>query len=128
MSISHQSAGEMPSSGPRSLVVVAGRVGSAGSGGGTASVVTWLSVYAARTPGTLARDNVTVILSDDCEPQPDATPQPPSKRHFALEVDDLAAARGAVTAGGAPIEKEEPGVRFWTRDPAGNRIEIAQGR
>jgi catechol 2,3-dioxygenase-like lactoylglutathione lyase family enzyme len=54
----------------------------------------------------------------------DAAPQLPSKRHLALEVDDLPAARAAVTAAGAPIEKEEPGVRFWTRDPAGNRLEI----
>ena len=54
----------------------------------------------------------------------DATPQPLSKRHLALEVDDLRAAREAVLAGGAPIEKEEPGRRFWTRDPSGNRLEI----
>lgn len=54
----------------------------------------------------------------------DATPQPPSKRHVALEVDDLRAAREAVVAGGASIEKEEPGRRFWTRDPSGNRLEI----
>jgi catechol 2,3-dioxygenase-like lactoylglutathione lyase family enzyme len=54
----------------------------------------------------------------------DATPQPLSKRHVALEVDDLRAAREAVLAGGALIEKEEPGIRFWTRDPSGNRLEI----
>jgi glyoxylase I family protein len=54
----------------------------------------------------------------------DPAPQPPSKRHLALEVDDLPAARAAVLAGGASIEKEEPGRRFWTRDPAGNRLEI----
>lgn len=53
----------------------------------------------------------------------DATPQPPSRRHFAIEVDDLAEARRRVVAAGRPIEQEEPG-RFWTRDPAGNRIEI----
>lgn len=57
----------------------------------------------------------------------DPTPQPPSKRHFAVEVDDLAAARRAVVAGGAPIEKEDAG-RFWTRDPAGNRIEVVQAK
>ncbi len=56
----------------------------------------------------------------------DDTPQPVSKRHFALDVDDLAQARRAVVEGGALIEKEEEGRRFWTRDPAGNRIEIAQ--
>jgi catechol 2,3-dioxygenase-like lactoylglutathione lyase family enzyme len=54
----------------------------------------------------------------------DATPQPPSKRHLALEVDDLPAARAAVEGSGAVIEKEELGVRFWTRDPSGNRLEI----
>ena len=54
----------------------------------------------------------------------DPAPQPLSKRHLALEVDDLPAARAAVLAGGASIEKEEPGRRFWTRDPAGNRLEI----
>jgi catechol 2,3-dioxygenase-like lactoylglutathione lyase family enzyme len=53
----------------------------------------------------------------------EAAPQPPSKRHIALEVDDLEGARGAILASGARIEKEEAG-RFWTRDPAGNRIEI----
>lgn len=53
----------------------------------------------------------------------DATPQPPSKRHFAAEVDDLAEARRRVTGAGAAIEKEEPN-RFWTRDPSGNRIEL----
>lgn len=54
----------------------------------------------------------------------DPTPQPLSKRHVALVVDDLRAAREAVLAGGASIEKEEPGRRFWTRDPSGNRLEI----
>src|SRR5262245_47205688 len=51
----------------------------------------------------------------------DATPQPPSRRHFALEVDDLEEALRRVTAAGAPVEQREDG-RFWTRDPAGNRI------
>jgi catechol 2,3-dioxygenase-like lactoylglutathione lyase family enzyme len=54
----------------------------------------------------------------------DAAPQPPSKRHVALVVDDLPAARAAIVASGALIEKEEPGRRFWTRDPSGNRLEI----
>jgi catechol 2,3-dioxygenase-like lactoylglutathione lyase family enzyme len=58
----------------------------------------------------------------------DAVPQPLSKRHFAVEVDDLDAARRAVLAAGGAIEKEEAGRRFWTRDPDGNRIEIVQGR
>lgn len=54
----------------------------------------------------------------------DSTPQPPSKRHFALEVDDLAEARRRIAGSGAVIEKEEA-RRFWTRDPAGNRVEVA---
>lgn len=56
----------------------------------------------------------------------DEVPQPLSKRHFAVEVDDLDGARRAVLAAGASIEKEDAG-RFWTRDPDGNRIEIVQG-
>ncbi len=55
----------------------------------------------------------------------DAVPQPSSKRHFAVEVDDLDAARSAVVRAGARVEKEEAG-RFWTRDPSGNRIEIVR--
>lgn len=54
----------------------------------------------------------------------DPAPQPLSKRHVALEVDDLPAARAAVVGAGFAVEKEEPGVRFWTRDPSGNRLEI----
>ena len=57
----------------------------------------------------------------------DVTPQPPSKRHFAVIVQDLAEARRAVTAGGAVIEKEES-WRFWTRDPSGNRIEFVAAK
>jgi catechol 2,3-dioxygenase-like lactoylglutathione lyase family enzyme len=57
----------------------------------------------------------------------DDAPQPLSKRHFAVEVDDLDAARRAVLAAGGTLEKEEAG-RFWTRDPDGNRIELVQGR
>ena len=47
----------------------------------------------------------------------DDSPGPLSKRHFAIEVEDLAAARTDVTAFGASIEKEMS-WRFWTRDPA----------
>ena len=54
----------------------------------------------------------------------DPAPQPLSKRHVALVVDDLSAARAAILAAGAAVEKEEPGRRFWTRDPSGNRLEI----
>lgn len=57
----------------------------------------------------------------------DPLPEPMSKRHFAVEVDDLDDARRAVLAAGGAVEKEDVG-RFWTRDPAGNRIELVQGR
>jgi catechol 2,3-dioxygenase-like lactoylglutathione lyase family enzyme len=57
----------------------------------------------------------------------DAAPQPPSKRHFAVVVDDLEQARRLVTWAGGRIEKEDVG-RFWTRDPGDNRIEIVQAR
>jgi catechol 2,3-dioxygenase-like lactoylglutathione lyase family enzyme len=54
----------------------------------------------------------------------DSTPQAPSKRHIAIEVDDLAAAKRTIVAADRPIEREEEN-RFFTRDPAGNRIEVA---
>lgn len=57
----------------------------------------------------------------------DATPQPPSRRHVAITVDDLRGARSRVTALGSTVEREEAG-RFWTRDPAGNRIEFVEER
>jgi catechol 2,3-dioxygenase-like lactoylglutathione lyase family enzyme len=57
----------------------------------------------------------------------DATPQPRSKRHFAVEVADLAEARRTAERHGAEIDQEDVG-RFWMRDPSGNRIEIVQGR
>ena len=57
----------------------------------------------------------------------DSGPQPRSKRHFAVEVADLAEARRTAAAGGAEIDQEETG-RFWMRDPSGNRIEIVQSR
>ena len=57
----------------------------------------------------------------------DPTPQPRSKRHFAVEVADLAEARSSAVAGGAEIDQEEAG-RFWMRDPSGNRIEVVQAR
>lgn len=57
----------------------------------------------------------------------DATPQPRSRRHFAVEVSDLSRARETARAAGAEIDQEETG-RFWMRDPAGNRIEVVQSR
>jgi len=55
----------------------------------------------------------------------DPAPQPRSNRHFALEVDDLDDARRRLRAAGVEIDREETG-RFFVRDPAGNRIEIAR--
>jgi len=55
----------------------------------------------------------------------DPTPQPRSKRHFAVEVADLAEARKSADRHGAEIDQEEAG-RFWMRDPSGNRIEVVQ--
>jgi len=57
----------------------------------------------------------------------DSTPQPRSRRHVAVEVADLAAARRTATEHGAEIDQEEEG-RFWMRDPSGNRIEVVQSR
>lgn len=53
----------------------------------------------------------------------DPTPQPRSKRHFAVEVTDLPAARREAEQAGAEIDQEDVG-RFWMRDPSGNRIEV----
>ena len=55
----------------------------------------------------------------------DASPQPRSKRHFAVEVDDLAQARRDAQEAGVEIDQEDAG-RFWMRDPSGNRIEVVQ--
>jgi catechol 2,3-dioxygenase-like lactoylglutathione lyase family enzyme len=57
----------------------------------------------------------------------DPTPQPRSKRHFAVEVADLAEARRTAQERGAEIDQEETG-RFWMRDPSGNRIEVVGPR
>ena len=55
----------------------------------------------------------------------DASPQPRSKRHFAVEVENLADARRDAERHGAEIDQEDTG-RFWMRDPSGNRIEVVQ--
>jgi catechol 2,3-dioxygenase-like lactoylglutathione lyase family enzyme len=57
------------------------------------------------------------------------TPRPGARAHFAILVEDLAAARALLEDAGAPIETERdiPGVvRFFSRDPDGNRIEFQQ--
>ena len=57
----------------------------------------------------------------------DASPR--SKRHVCFLVSDLAAAKKHMLSHGVVIEEEgvaEGLTRFFVRDPAGNRIEIAQ--
>ncbi|HEY1013036.1 MAG TPA: VOC family protein [Herpetosiphonaceae bacterium] len=52
-----------------------------------------------------------------------------STRHIALLVDDVAAARAELEREGYPIEAARPLpgiVRFFTRDPDGNRLELMQ--
>ncbi len=52
-----------------------------------------------------------------------------SKAHLAYEVDDLAAWRQRLEAAGLAIIEDVPlpdHVRFFVRDPFGNRIEFAQ--
>ncbi|MBV8977516.1 MAG: VOC family protein [Alphaproteobacteria bacterium] len=59
----------------------------------------------------------------------DPEPSPKSKRHVCFLVGDLARARMQVLARGIAIEDEgraEGLIRFFVRDPAGNRIEIGQ--
>lgn len=53
----------------------------------------------------------------------------PSRRHPALETDDLDAVRARLEAAGFPIrtDAELPGYRrFYTEDPFGNRLECIQ--
>ena len=53
-----------------------------------------------------------------------------SRRHVAFETDDLEAMRERLTARGCEIEEDQAPIpaysRFYTRDPAGNRVEILQ--
>lgn len=53
----------------------------------------------------------------------------PSKRHLCFLVADLDAAKAEIAATGTSIEGESQTdglVRFFIRDPAGNRLEIGQ--
>lgn len=59
----------------------------------------------------------------------DAEPSPESRRHICFLVRDIAAARAQIEARGVVVEAEgmaEGLRRFFVRDPAGNRIELAQ--
>ncbi len=52
-----------------------------------------------------------------------------SKRHICLEVEDLDGLRASLAAAGYVIEEAVPvkGLeRFFTRDPAGNKVELAR--
>jgi len=55
---------------------------------------------------------------------------PTSQPHFALLVDDLGGVRRQLSEGGAEFQPAEDifatGGRGFTRDPAGNRIELIQ--
>lgn len=53
----------------------------------------------------------------------------PSKRHICFEVDDLADLRARLEKAGCVIEEAMPIKtieRFFTRDPAGNKVEFTQ--
>jgi catechol 2,3-dioxygenase-like lactoylglutathione lyase family enzyme len=54
----------------------------------------------------------------------------PSRRHVCYRVDDAEHARRALEQRGVPIVDDQQPIpelrRFYLRDPAGNRIEIAQ--
>ncbi len=59
----------------------------------------------------------------------DPEPSAKSKRHICFLVSDLASAKAAVQVHNVPIDDEgtaESLIRFFIRDPAGNRIEIGQ--
>lgn len=54
---------------------------------------------------------------------------PPSRRHVCFLVSDLDKARARALAHGLALEKDGPAeglIRFFVRDPAGNRVEIGQ--
>jgi catechol 2,3-dioxygenase-like lactoylglutathione lyase family enzyme len=77
----------------------------------------------ANRPGVWYRlDNLEIHISYEAAPR-----NADSTRHVAFEVADLDAARAALEQAGAPIEAARPLPRlrrFFTRDPAGNRIEL----
>lgn len=80
--------------------------------------------------GTPGRPGAWFRLGEGCELHISLGPaRPPSRCHFAILVEDLEAARGVLARAGAPFESEReiPGlVRFFTRDPDGNRIEVVE--
>ena len=80
--------------------------------------------------GTPERDGAWLRFDDGRELHLSVGPaKSPSRSHFAVLVDDVAAARSVCAKLGAAIEaaRDQPGLlRFFVRDPDGNRIEIAQ--
>ncbi len=71
--------------------------------------------------------NVEVHLSLEDEPNNDS-----SRRHLCFEVDDIGEAEAALREAGAEIIQDrqpiEEWIRFYVRDPGGNRVEFAQAR
>ncbi len=58
---------------------------------------------------------------------PDVEPDRRAKRHFCLEVDDVAAYRERLAAGGYELSDDTPipnRPRFFCRDPFGNLVEL----
>jgi catechol 2,3-dioxygenase-like lactoylglutathione lyase family enzyme len=69
----------------------------------------------------LGREQLHLIPADEADSL--------SPRHFALHVDDCAAARETLSARGVGIQETLPiagAERFFIADPDGNRIEIIQ--
>jgi glyoxylase I family protein len=60
-----------------------------------------------------------------CEPL--GMPIDPSGPHFAIEVDDLDAARRELAAAGAEM-LDPGGSQLWVRDPDGNTVELTTRR
>ncbi|MCA9979508.1 MAG: VOC family protein [Anaerolineales bacterium] len=59
----------------------------------------------------------------------DSTPNAPSRRHIALQVDDAQSARDQLQAKGIAIKETVPipgADRFFLHDPDGNRLEIIE--
>lgn len=82
----------------------------------------------AKPPGAGRRNGCWFLVGDvELHISEEVADNASSLRHIAFEVDDLAAARQRLAAGGCEIDDSRAGTevrRFFVRDPAGNRIEI----
>ena len=71
--------------------------------------------------------NVEIHLSLEDEPNNET-----SRRHLCFEVEDLGTAEAALREAGVEIIPDRQPiaewVRFYVRDPGGNRVEFAQAR